>query len=266
MKDELCEAFCNSISVREMKNGFAISTPYDDLKGEPLAFYALGPDDDGLFRIIDDGMTIPFLEASGVSLESETRFMALMGILNEYAASYSEAERQLYLPSLRREALADASMRFMALLLRIQDLALMTRDRVESTFREDVMDKLREKFQLRASFRENEPVNTDLHSVIPDVVIQAEKKEPVAVFVATSGQKINDAVYLHMAATYEFHILIRVVAILQDDGGNIPFKLRQRADNYLDAVPRYVGDERATLDRVAREVFGRDTLMGMKPW
>jgi hypothetical protein len=265
MKDELCEAFCDGVLVREMKNGFAIRTPYDDLKGEPLAFYAIGPNEDGLFRIIDDGTTVPFLEASGVSLESETRFSAFTGILQEYKASYSEGERQIYMPSLRRDMLAGASLRFMALLLRVQDLALMTPDRVESTFRDDVMEKLRERFQKEADFRENEPVNADLHSAIPDVVIQAQKKQPVAVFVATSGQKIQEAVYLYLIANYEFQMMIRVVAILEGDQSNIPFKLRQRADNYLDAVPRYAGDERATLDRIAREVYGRDALIASTP-
>jgi hypothetical protein len=55
MKTEICEAFCKGLSVSEMKNGFAISTLYDDLKGDPLGFYALGPDDDGFYRIVDDG-------------------------------------------------------------------------------------------------------------------------------------------------------------------------------------------------------------------
>jgi hypothetical protein len=264
MKTEICEAFCKGLSVSEMKNGFAISTLYDDLKGDPLGFYALGPDDDGFYRIVDDGMTVPFLEAAGASLDTETRLFLFNDILSSCGAHYSDSERQIYLAGVNRDGLANASIKFVALLLRVQDLLLITRERVESTFRDDVLEKLRERFEKETAFREQEPVSEQMADVIPDVVIQANQKEPVAVFIATSSQKISEAVYLHMAAMYQHQMPLRVVAILQNETPAIPFKLRQRADNYLDAVPRYEGEARATIDRVAREVFGRDALMGAK--
>lgn len=262
MKAEICKAFCKGISVHEMKNGFAISTPYDDVKGDPLGFYALGPDDDGYYRIVDDGMTVPFLDAAGASLDTDTRLFLFNDILNRYSAHYSDSERQIYVAGVMREGIPEASLKFLALLLRVQDLMLITRERVENTFREDVIERLRERFERETTFREQEPVSEELADVVPDVVIQAKQKEPVAVFIATSSQKISEAVYLHMAATYQHKMPLRVVAILQNETPTIPFKLRQRADNYLDAVPRYEGEAKATIDRVAREVFGRDAFIG----
>lgn len=257
MKKELCEAFCKGTSVYPMRNGFAVRTPFDDANGEPISAFVIGPNEEDLFSVVDGGTTIPLLEAAGVSLESDTRLMAFTEILKSYGASYSDTERQIYKAGLERSSLPQEALNFMALLIRVQDLSVLSREKVENSFRDDVMERLRERFQEKTSFREQEPVSEQLSSVTPDVVIQAEAKEPVAIFIATNGQKISEAVFLHMMAMYEYGVPIRVVAILQDDNPSISFKMRQRADNYLDAVPRYAGEAKATLDRVEREVFGR---------
>ena len=75
----------------------------------------------------------PFLEAAGVSFDSETRHFLLNDILTSYGAHFSEGERQIYVAGVPRAGLADCSIRFLALLLRVQDLMLMTRERWEST-------------------------------------------------------------------------------------------------------------------------------------
>ena len=262
MKKELCKAFCNGISVHEMREGFAVMTPFDDTYGEPISVYVLGPNEDGLFSIVDAGTTIPMLEAGGVSLESETRLMTFNEIIKAHGASYSETERQIYIANIEQSSLPGEILKFMALMLRVQDLGLLTWEKVENTFRDDVMERLRERFQGKTEFREQEPVSDQLSSVTPDVVIQAKEKEPVAVFIASNGQKISEAVFLHMMAMYEYGVPIKVVAVLQDDNPAISFKMRQRADNYLDAVPRFAGEARATLDRIEREVYGRRAIIG----
>jgi hypothetical protein len=260
MKEQICKAFCSELSVREFSKGLAIGAPYSNLSGEPLGFYAIGPDQDGLYRLMDDGTTIPLIEASGASLESETRFAALQEILAEYHACYSDSERQLSLEQISEKDLPAKALQFIALLLRVQDLLLMTRERVENSFREDVLEKIRERFEGHASIRENEPVSKALAEVTPDMVIQANQKQPVAIFIGTTTQKISDAVILHLLAMYTHKVPLRVVAVLEEDG-SIPRKAEQRASNFLDAVPRYAGDGKESLDRIAREVFGREAIM-----
>jgi len=260
MKSQICKAFCAELSVREFHNGFAIGTPYGNLSGEPLGFYAVGPDDDGFYRIMDDGTTIPVIEASGASLDSETRYAAFREILSEYNASYSELERHISIEHVAKDDIASQSIQFIALLLRLQDLLLMTRERIEGSFRDDVLEKLRERFAGRASIRENEPVSHELAAVTPDMVLQASEKEPVAIFVGTTVQKISDAVILHLLATYTQKIPLRVVAVLEEDS-SLPRKTEQRASNFLDAVPRYSGDGKESIDRIEREVFGRAAIM-----
>lgn len=260
VKKQICSAFCNGLSVREIANGLAISTIYDNGNGEPLGFYALGPDERGQFRLMDDGNTIPYLEAAGASLDSDTRFAAFSEIINQYGVTYHDIDRQIYLDDVTPDALPAQSLQFVALLMRIQDLLLMTRDRVENAFRDDVLEKLRDRFDGRASIKENQPISKSLGDVTPDMVIQAPSRQPVAVFIGTTSQKVTDAVLLHTLAMYRWKVPVRVVAVLES-GNSLPRKFMQRAANYLDASPSFSGEETAALDRVEREVFGRDVIM-----
>jgi hypothetical protein len=260
MKEQICKAFCGNLSVREVSAGFAIGTPYTGISGEPLGFYAAGPDGDGRYRLMDDGSIIPLIEASGASLDGDTRYLAFTEILKEYRASYIDSERQVTIEHVTLNELPAKSIQFIALLLRVQDLLLMTRERVESSFREDVLEKIRERFYGRAEITENEPVSPDLAEVTPDMVITANQKQPVAIFIANSAQKISEAVILHLLSTQKAKKPVRVVAVLDEDS-SIPKKAERRANNFLDAVPIFGGDGKDAIDRIEREVVGRDGIM-----
>lgn len=254
MKEEICRAFCNDLQVRQTGTGYAISTPYEDVSGEPIGFYAVGPGDDGQYCLIDNGATIAFLEAAGASLESETRQEAFSEILSEYGASYDEGRGELSIPSLAEQQLPLASLKFMALLLRLKDLLLITRERVASTFREDVINALRERLEGRATIKEETSPAPRIADVVPDLLLQAPNHRPVALFLAQSDGKISEAIYLQMVASHEAKIPLSVIAMLEHDS-SVSRNLRQRADNRLDAVPRYRRDEHAAIERVAREVL-----------
>jgi hypothetical protein len=143
----------------------------------------------------------------------------------------------------------------MALLLRLSDLLLLTRERVENTFREDVVAELKQRLSGLATVNENSPIE-QIPDVVPDLVMRAPNRDPVALFIATSDQKVNEAIYLQMAASHEAKVPISVVALLETEG-SVKGPLRQRADNRLDAVPRYRKDERGAIDRVVKQVIGR---------
>lgn len=255
MKEQICRAFCDELSVRETESGYAIATAYEDASGEPIGFYALGPDVNDRYRLIDSGTTVAFLEAAGASLESRTRLEAFHELLSEYGADYDEDRGELAIPDLEERELPIASLRFMALLLRLKDLLLITRERVESTFREDVIAALRERLEGRAVIKEGEPSSEKLADVVPDLLIEAPNQLPVALFLATTDSKVSEAIYLQMVAAHEAHIKLTVIAMLENES-TVSKALRQRADNRLDAVPRYRRDERAAIERVVKEVVG----------
>jgi hypothetical protein len=259
MKDQICRAFCDELSVRQIDRGYAISTAYEDVAGEPIGFYALGPDANSRYRLVDSGTTVAFIEAAGATLDSRTRLEAFRELLAEYSALYDDDRGELVIPDLEESELPAASLNFMALLLRLKDLLLITRERVESTFREDVITALRERLGGQATIKESEPPAPKLADVVPDLILQAPNHTPVALFLATTDAKVSEAIYLQMIAAHEAKIPLRVIAMLEHDS-SVTRVLRQRADNRLDAVPRYRRDEHAAIERVAKEVLDIERL------
>lgn len=260
MRDQICRAFCDDLSVREIENGLAIATSYEDITGERLSFYALKREH-GSYRLIDNGLTIPFLEAAGATLDNENRRAALVQILKDHKADWDEHRGELAMSVANESALPKASLEFMALLLRVRDLLFLTQERVESTFREDVVRMLTEQIAGRAEIRENEPVDSDLSEIVPDMVLRSSKRSPVAFFIASSAVKVHEAIELHMLARYEIKRPLKVVAMLEEDT-SIPARIRIRADNRLDAVPRFRSDEKHAIDRVVKEVLGSSAILG----
>ena len=255
MKDELCEAFCGDLLVRSVPAGLAVSTTFDGPGGDALGFYVIGPNGSGKWHIEDDGATIPLIEAVGADLETKTRSEAFKALLEEYGALYDEYTCELRTDLLIQSDLPQAAMRFVALLLRLQDLVLLTPERVASTFREDAIRDIREIVGDRAEVLEGEPVHRSLVEFSSDLLIRATGRDPVAVFLGQTDQKIYEALLLQMAAAYEANIPCSVVVLLEH-GGSVSQKMRQRADNRLASVPVYRGDEQAAIARIYREALG----------
>ncbi len=255
MKDELCRAFCNDLQVRDVPAGLAVSTGFNTPDGEPLGFYVVGPDAGGLYRIEDDGATIPHIEACGADLETQTRSEALRSLLDEYDCIFDEDRGELTTDLLPKSELPKAAMRFVALLLRIHDLALLTQEKVASTFMEDALRQIKATLSERVTIQEEEAVDPRLAEFPADVVLRATDRNPVAVMFGLTEQRVYEAILLQMAALYEARVPCSVIALLES-GGSISQKLRQKADNRLAAVPIYRGDEQAAIARIVREVMG----------
>lgn len=259
MKEELCKAFCGDLIVREVPDGMAISTGFTRDDGDSIGFYVV-PSHGGNFRIEDDGMTVPHLMESGVDFDTGTRERAFNALLSDYGALYDEGDGTIRTEPLTAEELPKAAMRFVALLLRMDDFRLLTPERVASTFREDAMRRIREYIAGRAVIEEGAPVSDRLTEVTPDVVIRAQSRAPVALFFGSSAQRVNDAVFLQMAALHEAKADIRVIALLENDS-SIPSELRRRASNRLTTVPVFRRDEDQAIRRIAQEALGADGVL-----
>jgi hypothetical protein len=85
-------------------------------------------------------------------------------------------------------------------------------------------------------------------------------RTPVALFFAQSSQRVNDAIFLQMAALYEAKQPVSVIALLEKEG-SIGQPLRQRASNRLSTLPVYDGDEVGAIQRIEREVIGIEQSM-----
>jgi hypothetical protein len=255
VKDELCKAFCDQLQIRELPAGLAVSTALNLTDSEPLGFYITGPDALGRFRIEDDGTTVPLIEAAGADLETQTRQEAVDALLREYGAVYNADRGELTTPPLSSEQVPQAALKFVALLLRLQDLILLTPERAASTFREDAIKAIKASLGRRATIRENESIAPGIEFPA-DLIIQAIGRDPVAVFLAMSEQRVLEAVVAQMAATYEAHSPCSVLALLDKDT-SVSRKMRVRASNRLAAMPIFEGDEKAAIQRIELEVLGR---------
>jgi len=259
MKHELCKAFCDHLAVRQVPAGLAVSTAFTFAETEPVGFYIVGPDGLGRYRIEDDGNTIPLIEAEGIDLETQTRAEAVQELLSEYGASYDADRGELVTTYVSADQIPAAALKFVALLLRLQDLVLLTPERAASTFKEDATRAIRESLGSRAEIKENESIAEGIEFPA-DLIIRAANRDPVAVFFAMSEQRVLEAVVAQMAVTYEAHVPCSVVALLEKDS-SVTRKMRTRAANRLAAMPIFEGDQKAAIQRIEREVLGSRAMM-----
>lgn len=253
-QDRICKAFCAEVRVNPFKGGYGVSTPFQGRDGDILGYYILGPDKDAKFRIVDNALTVALFESEGATLDADSRVAAFNEILSIYSASYHEEDGEISIDGVVFQDLERKSLDFMALLLRLQDMYLLTQERTKNTFVEDVENKLRSLAIEGLTVMPGEAVSEKLTDVIPDYLIRKTgQSKPVALFVVSQNEKLWQAMHLKVLADYEFNVPLSVVALLQSDKiGSAP--LRAKADNRLDAVPKWEGDEIAALGRILREV------------
>ena len=256
VKEALCEAFCGDLKLTDVPAGYAVTTTFRRDDGDSVAFYIVRDKTrTGSYRIEDDGTTIPFLEASGVDFGTEARADAFSTLLGSHGVEFDEDEMLLHTRVMREEELPKAAMRFLSMLLRINDFLLLTKDRVASTFKEDAAARIIEAMDGKASVVQDSPVSARLSDTVPDMVIRAPHRVPVAVFFGSSPQRVNDAIFLQMQALYEVHEDVQVIALLERENV-IGHDLRRRAANRLAALPIYRGDEPSAIGRIEREAIG----------
>lgn len=254
MKEKLCEAFCGGLTVRSVPAGLAVSTPFSSADGDRIAFYVSR--DGKSYRIEDDGLMLPTLEASGVDFRSGTRGSALRELRAEYGVSINEDDKEFFISNLSEDAIPAAALKFVAFCLRVRDFMLMTEYRVATTFREDAKRILAEVLGSSATIEENAAVAPNLTEFPADFVLKAPNRAPVGVFLGMSDNRILEALFLHMRARHEVKVNCGIVALLES-GHSISARVRQQAANRLDAVTEFKGDEMSAAQRIAQEVLGR---------
>jgi hypothetical protein len=133
-----------------------------------------------------------------------------------------------------------------ALLLRLPDFLLLREEHVESTFREDVAKRIKEKIGSPAEITEGALVSASLTEIAPDMV--------------QSSPPVYYAIILQMAALYESREPLSVIALLEAEN-SITREMQKRASNRLATVTIWRGDEVASVQRIEREVVGSGNVL-----
>jgi hypothetical protein len=192
------------------------------------------------------------LESSGVNLDSGARAEAFAALLDEYSASYDDESMELHSEYVEESALPDMAMRFIALLLRVQDLELLNPQTVENTFRQDAQRALSKYFDSKATIEfDTSPAGSP--DYVADAVIRADQRDPVALYFGTRDARVDEAVMLWMDTRLTGKPC-RVALLLESEKTPIAGRSKRRAMNRLDATTVFRGDEQAAMSRIGQLV------------
>jgi hypothetical protein len=251
IKEELCEAFCGELEVRTVPAGVAVRTGFYANDGDAIGFYVTRhPERDGYYRLEDSGLIIPALEAAGVNLDSGARAEAFSKLLKEYHAEFDDDSFELHSGYVSQDDVAGEAMRFIALLLRIRDLELLSQETVKSVWSDDAEAALKKHFAGKAPVEFHVPVSEQFPDFIVDAVIRPHTGDPVAVYFATSDSKVDEAVMLWMEKRWSKQSIKVAVLLEKEKPPQIGGRSLRRAMNRLDAIPTFRGDEFGAMTRI----------------
>lgn len=141
LQKDLCHTLCTSVKVVERAGGvWQVSTPFTFPDGDAYSLYISQLPTGGI-RISDMGLTMMRLSYDNdiAKLRSGTRGRMLSHVLADM--NLAEDDGEFYLDSTAQD-LGEGVFRFGQALTRIHDLTFLNRMRVESTFYDDLREKL----------------------------------------------------------------------------------------------------------------------------
>jgi hypothetical protein len=192
MQAQICEAVCKGFRVREVPIGYAIAAPVEWINGDKIRFFARIEGERG--RLEDDGSTVFELEGSGIEVLSGNRRVLLGQLLDEHSVEFDEEESLFRTPWVAASEVAKLVPQFSAFMTRVQDLSFLSRDRVESTFKEDLASALRASAGRGVEVLLNVPPVPSLPVYLADIVIKSQSGKTVAIFPVTSDVSVLRAV------------------------------------------------------------------------
>jgi len=154
-----------------------------------------------MLRLEDDGGTIASLEEDGVSFTNETRTEALAALLKQYDAHHDEIGSIIHTDYVDETRLPANFVKFMALLLRLQDLRLLAHERVREVFKDDVRALVERHFKDKVEILEDDNPSEVLKDYVADFVLKSRTGETLALFAAASETKALESLLLWQELT-----------------------------------------------------------------
>ena len=193
---DICRTFCDGLAMREIPIGYTIRTPFKGSDGDAVALYLRrDPQFPGRYRLEDDGGTIAALQEAGFSLENEQRSAEFESLLAEYGCQFDEDESLIHTDYMDEEKTPAYFLKFMALMIRVADLRMLSRDRVRDTFKADLQEFVEGVFVGTATVERDVSPSSDLSDYIADVIVSTAKTK-LAIYAGTTEVKALEALVL----------------------------------------------------------------------
>lgn len=229
VQNSICSSFCSGLSVREIPLGYAIKTPFSWLHGEPLVVF--GEVDRDMVRMRDSGDTLMFLEDVAGDLTMDSRIDAMREIALEHGVQFDEDNALFVSDWVDKSQLGDSAVRFMSFLNRLQDVALLHKERATSIFREELIDAVRERFEGRYHVGVREPISADHREYTADLIVRAENVQ-AAIYAATTDVNVLEALLAeHVFSKTAGLQTIPIVVFENFMQSKVSLKTRRRAMN-----------------------------------
>jgi hypothetical protein len=254
-KNSLCQYYCNHISVSPVSYGYAVSTAFIDNSNDPIGFYIVETDDG--YYLEDDGEYLTHLIASGIDIDKGQRNEFLRNILAQADAHYDVDSYEIRTAEFPPDAIPRKAFDFVSALLRMRDLEMWTRETVRSTFKEDALRAMEERFAEIANIDENTGVNRQFSAYPADAILRPVKYtgRDTAVYFVTNNDKLNEALLLDRERRLVDDDSFSVVAMFEEpEMRGISRKRFQRAQNRGLPMPFFRDDEDAALNLIASKL------------
>lgn len=253
-KDDICNAFCGQIIVRDVPVGLAVQTPFALQDGDLLGFYVVKSSEGDEFRLEDSGHLVPMIEAGGANLETGTRAKEFRALLDEYGAEYDSDSMEICSGFMAAEEIPAAAVQFVAMLLRVQDLQLLRADVVENTFKDDVKAAISNMLGDVADIEFDAPPAPELADYSADIVLRSKKTgATAAVYLGTTEGHVSEAVSAWLEAQLK-SCGVKISMLCETEKPPVTHKLMRRATNRLDSVSYFRDDETAAIEKIARQI------------
>jgi len=246
LESKLCSAFCGGLQVHPVPAGYAVSSAFEDSSGDRISFYITETPDG--YQIEDDGSYLADLVARDINIETGARGELLKAILTEGQAYWDPDTYEIKSSGVVNGDLPGRAIQFLSSLIRVCDLALITRERVRSAFREDFIRALTTRFGDDLDIRENVAPANDLADFPADVVLTTPDRRVGAIYLVNTNDKLNEA-HLAWLESRERHSEVVTIAVLEDME-SISKKRFQRALNRRLPTTIFRGDEEGAMDFV----------------
>lgn len=243
LKSAICKAFCTRVDVDAVPAGLAVTTDIVMHMGDPITFYmAEGPDG---YACEDDGDFIATALASGAYVDDGARSETLDALLADHGAYLDRDTCQIRRDAVPSESAADAAMRFLPALIRSRDILLLSREKVASSFADDLHRALEDRLGGEYSIAAEEGTDNPADILLKD---QQNGLNAALIYAVNSNDKLMAALVRFMERDKDD---APVIAMLADGpGASVSRRRFMMAQNRGLPMPFFAGDSESAVDFV----------------